>query len=59
MGAVRTAPRPFLTVKEVMILLGCKEDLLRGFVSLMVEDSMRIITSLMLENSFTGLTTKF
>ena len=26
MGAVRTAPRPFLTVKEVMILLGCKED---------------------------------
>lgn len=27
MGAVRTAPRPFLTVKEVMILLGCKEDL--------------------------------
>lgn len=25
-GAVRTAPRPFLTVKEVMILLGCKED---------------------------------
>ena len=33
-------------------------DLLRGFVSLMVEDSMRIITSLMLENSFTGLTTK-
>lgn len=34
-------------------------DLLRGFVSLMVEDSMRIITSLMLENSFTGLTTKF
>lgn len=33
--------------------------LLRGFVSLMVEDSTRIITSLMLENSFTGLTTKF
>lgn len=26
MEAVRTAPRPFLTVKEVMILLGCKED---------------------------------
>ena len=26
MEVVRTAPRPFLTVKEVMILLGCKED---------------------------------
>lgn len=26
MEAARTAPRPFLTVKEVMILLGCKED---------------------------------
>lgn len=25
MEAVRTAPRPFLTVKEVMILLGCKQ----------------------------------
>lgn len=26
MGAVNVAPKPFLTVKEVMILLGCKED---------------------------------
>lgn len=31
MEAVRTAPRPFLTVKEVMILLGCKEDFLLKF----------------------------